>query len=72
MANAFRQMSARLAEMYNSLQRNLEEMRQSQEALQASEEKYRGLVELLPQVIFEADCDGKLLFFNRHACEEFG
>lgn len=72
LTHAFQDMSSRLAEMYSSLQRNMEEIKQSREALRASEEKYRGLVELLPQIIFEADCEGNLLFLNRNAFDEFG
>ena len=43
-----------------------------QAALKESKEKYRDLVELLPQSVFEADEKGYLTFANRYAFETSG
>ncbi|MCU0629802.1 MAG: PAS domain S-box protein [Methanoregulaceae archaeon] len=40
--------------------------------LEESEKKYRDLVEMLPQTIFELDNDGKIISANRIALETFG
>jgi len=42
------------------------------EALRQSEEKYRQLVEALPEGIFETDTDGNVTFVNHAAFEFFG
>ncbi len=72
LTSAFRQMAARLAHMYGNLNKNLEQIAQSQNALRESEEKYRGLVELLPLTVFETDVHGRLVFANRYAFDIFG
>lgn len=38
---------------------------QTQDALRASEEKFREMADLLPQIIFESDTDGKLTYINQ-------
>jgi PAS domain S-box-containing protein len=40
--------------------------------LKESEEKYKGLVNLLPQIIFETDRKGKITFANYHAFDILG
>ncbi|MCK5098625.1 MAG: PAS domain S-box protein, partial [Desulfobacteraceae bacterium] len=45
---------------------------QAQKALQESEQKYKGLADSLPQVIFEMDEKGMLTFVNRNAFDFFG
>jgi PAS domain S-box-containing protein len=42
------------------------------EALEASEKRFRELVELLPQPVYEADENGTITFGNRTAFEYFG
>ncbi len=49
-----------------------EEHRKVEEALRSSEFKYRELVSSLPEVVFEADEAGNLLFVNERAFETFG
>jgi PAS domain S-box-containing protein len=48
------------------------ERKRAEEALQRSEEKYRRLANLLPQVVFETDEKGNLNFSNRIAFDIFG
>ncbi|MCP4687376.1 MAG: PAS domain S-box protein, partial [Desulfobacterales bacterium] len=44
----------------------------SDEALRESEERFREMAELLPEVVFEADASGRLTFANKNAFEYFG
>lgn len=44
----------------------------TENALRASEKKYRELADLLPQVVFETDTEGNLTFANRQAVLRFG
>ncbi|NYT06192.1 MAG: PAS domain S-box protein [Methanomicrobiales archaeon] len=46
--------------------------KQSEDALRESEQRFRELADLLPQVVFEIDRDGRLLFVNRSAVTAFG
>jgi len=48
------------------------ERKQIEEALKISEQKYRELSDLLPQIIFETDKDGNITFANRIAFDLFG
>ncbi len=72
LTRAFGEMAQSLARMYENLQENLHCLECSQLELQKSEEKYRELVEVLPQIIFEADADGRLLFANKNTFDTFG
>lgn len=51
-----------LAQSFNTMAADLRE----------SENKYKDLAELLPQIIFEVDARGKIAFVNRHGLEIFG
>ena len=44
----------------------------AEEALRKSEEKFRNMADLLPEVIFECDLDGKLTYVNNIALKKFG
>ncbi|WP_432694986.1 diguanylate cyclase [Marinobacterium sp. YM272] len=46
--------------------------RESEEALSLSESRFRTLSENLPQGLFEADSDGRILYANRRCGEIFG
>lgn len=71
LSQAFQRMAERLAQMYGSLETNLEEIEASQQALKESEEKYRDLVHLLPLTVYEADINGQVIFANHNALETF-
>ena len=48
------------------------EIRQANEALQASEQKFREFVSLLPEIVFECDLTGKLILVNENSLRFFG
>ena len=52
--------------------KNITNRKRSEEALRESENRYRELAEMLPQVVFELDLGGYFTFFNRHSLELFG
>jgi len=55
-----------------SLEQEIEEHRQAQEALQQSEEKYRNILESIQEGYFEVDLAGNLTFFNEASREMSG
>lgn len=46
--------------------------REREAALQKSEQRYRELAELLPQIVYEMDTNLRITYANRHAFEAFG
>ena len=53
------------------LRQLLNEQRETQDALVQSEQRFRELVELLPQTVFEVSTQGQLNFINRAGSETF-
>ena len=45
---------------------------QAEKALKESEEKFREMAELLPEIIYETDINANLTFVNKRAFEKFG
>jgi|GEM_PF-2078398 len=52
--------------------RDVTDRRGAERALQESEQRFRELAELLPQIVFELDHRGRLTFVNREGLESFG
>ena len=51
--------------------RNITERKNAIEAIVASEKKYRDLADSLPQIVFEADIEGRVKFVNKIAHDYF-
>jgi PAS domain S-box-containing protein len=55
-----------------SVVENITQRKMAEEALRVSEEKFREMANLLPQIIFESDINGNLTYINNNAFEIFG
>ncbi len=62
----------RVRERTAKLEEELRKRETSQKALLKSEQKYRALAELLPEVVFEMDRKGTLTYTNRAGFQTFG
>jgi PAS domain S-box-containing protein len=58
--------------LYDQVQRELAQHKQTEEALRQSEAKFRELADMLPQIVFETDVKGNLSFVNQNAFDTFG
>ncbi len=47
-------------------------LKQAEETIKESEQRYRELADSLPQSVFEIDVEGNILFFNQTGCDSFG
>lgn len=54
------------------ISRDITNRKSAEIALKFSEEKYKELVTMLPEIVFETDLDGKFTFLNLKAFETFG
>jgi PAS domain S-box-containing protein len=55
-----------------SITRDITEWKEVDERLRAAERKYRELTESLPQVVFEIDANGELIYLNQRGHQLFG
>ena len=60
------------AMLFEEINREVIERRHAEKALRRSEERFRELADLLPQIIFEADAEGVLTFLNHHGFSSLG
>ncbi len=71
-------MKDNLTKLVPTIKRELEEVKIKRERKEAirelieSEKKFKDLVEMLPEMVFEADLDGNLIFANTNAYKKFG
>jgi len=56
----------------NVVVRDITATKAAQDTLRQSEARFRDLAEMLPQVVFEMDLNGDVVFANRHSSEFFG
>ena len=52
--------------------RDITEYKDAEETIRASEEKFRDMANLLPQIVYETDIKGNLTFINKQAYNYFG
>ncbi|MHA1149047.1 MAG: PAS domain S-box protein [Promethearchaeota archaeon] len=52
--------------------RDITEKKKIQDALEKSEQKYRNLLKLIPDIIYEADREGKITYVNSIGLQKFG
>ena len=64
--------TAELERVNEQLRLELIQRSRTEEALRKSEEKYRELAELLPEVVFETDAGGNITYTNRIGFKRFG
>lgn len=64
--------TAELERVNEQLRLELFQRLRTEEALRKSEEKYRDLAELLPEVVFETDAEGNITYTNRIGFKRFG
>ncbi|HBL24140.1 MAG TPA: hypothetical protein DDZ40_08490, partial [Deltaproteobacteria bacterium] len=62
----------KLAETLQTLRKEIEDRRKAEKKLRESERRFRDIAEFMPQVIFEIDDKGSVVFVNKQAFEFFG
>ncbi len=72
LADYFNNFMDRLEQYSRSLQTEIEERREAEEALRVSEEKYRSVMEAAPDPIIVYDMQGRVTYFNSAFKEVFG
>ncbi len=64
--------TAELRQVNAKLLKEIDDRKEAEKALRASEEKYRELANSLPQMVFETDLYGNITFANRNTSELLG
>jgi PAS domain S-box-containing protein len=72
LAVAFNDMTGKLRETLEGLEKNLRELRERDDELQKSEHKYRTLVENIPQNIFRKDINSVYISCNKNFANSIG
>lgn len=67
-----RERTTELMSVIDVLQDEMVEHKRAEAELRGSERKYRELADFLPEMVYEADENGKIVFANRCAFETFG
>ena len=67
-----RQRTQALEEANTHLLEEMAHRKKTEEALRASESRFRELADLLPQTVFEIDRPGRLTFINKHGLHTLG
>jgi PAS domain S-box-containing protein len=57
---------------FRGLVLDITERKKAEEVVRKSEQRYRELANFLPEIVFEADLTGKIIFFSQQACEVTG
>ena len=70
--NTMEEQSVDLAEKNETINRELRQREEAEAALRDSERRYRNLAELLPEMVFETDSRGTILFANKAARKRLG
>ena len=70
--NIVEERTAELSSVNERLLKEIDERKEVTDALKRSEAKYRELANSLPQIVFEADENGNVIFANRNAFKAFG
>ena len=70
--NRVKERTAELERVNEQLKLELAQRSSAEESLRKSEEKYRELAELLPEIVFETDAEGNITYTNLVGFERFG
>ena len=71
LGQAFNEMTENLAILHEGLKKEIEDRRATEQALRASERRFREMADLLPLTVYEVDLSGHFRFTNRAASAMF-